>query len=351
MCRSYIGIGCEMLNKVICVVGMGSTGASAVVDYIKEFDDYAEFDVEFRVIMDPDGIMDLENALVKNWNYLNVDIAIKRFKRLINVLAKNSGKFSKVGLNYNELISPEFEMLSNEYVENLLDFRYDGGHWHGVDYEQNLNYIDTIINKFKRKLEYRNTHVVEYFACPEKKFGEVTQKYIGDLTKSCSKHTGKNNLIIDQGCSAWDLERCLSYFDNAKAIVVDRDPRDIFVESINIGWSIGRECEKPGGVEKFIKFHEKARQRFEKQNFDNENIMVLNFEDLILNYENTCETIRQFIGEEHSNHVHPLKFLNPSISKKNVGLWEKYKNQNDIDKIFKSLKKYCYNKEKLELYK
>jgi|APSaa5957512535_1039671.scaffolds.fasta_scaffold164768_2 hypothetical protein len=36
------------------------------------------------------------------------------------------------------------------------------------------------------------------------------------------------------------------------------------------------------------------------------------------------------------------EYVNPKISKKNIGLWKSYKNQDEINLTYSELKQYCY---------
>ena len=45
-----------MKNKILSVAGYGSTGSSAVVNLLEEFDNCNVMGGEFRIIQDPDGI-------------------------------------------------------------------------------------------------------------------------------------------------------------------------------------------------------------------------------------------------------------------------------------------------------
>ena len=73
------------------------------------------------------------------------------------------------------------------------------------------------------------------------------------------------------------------------------------------------------------------------------NVLKLNFEDLVCNYDKSVEKIANFLGE---NIVHKYKNRyfdsNSKRSKSNVGLWKNHTNQLVMEKISKELKDYCY---------
>ena len=69
--------------KCVIIGGFGMSGSSAVIDIINEVETCQVVDTELRLLVDPDGILSLENALVHSWTPYQSDLAIKRFKRLI----------------------------------------------------------------------------------------------------------------------------------------------------------------------------------------------------------------------------------------------------------------------------
>ena len=80
---------------------------------------------------DPNGILDLEAALVDNWEMIRSDIAIKDFLLFANILNRSHIKLFRSGGNYNDINlsidTPEdykrLELLAVEYGESLYNWR------------------------------------------------------------------------------------------------------------------------------------------------------------------------------------------------------------------------------------
>ena len=68
------------MKKIACV-GYHATGAGVIDDLFREFDNVAQgmYEVETRLLQDPDGISDLEYNLVENPHRLNSGYALKRY--------------------------------------------------------------------------------------------------------------------------------------------------------------------------------------------------------------------------------------------------------------------------------
>ena len=74
---------------------------------------------------------------------------------------------------------------------------------------------------------------------------------------------------------------------------------------------------------------------------DDHRVLRINFEDLILKYYETRKEVFNFLDIDESDHVNKFQYFDPNISIKNIGIWKKHKNQDDMKKIYIELTKYC----------
>ena len=74
--------------KVIVTIGTGNSGCSAVHDFITDNTKYISpfYGHEFRVIDDPDGLINLYHNFYKNLSINNYSNSIMRFKNYIDNL-------------------------------------------------------------------------------------------------------------------------------------------------------------------------------------------------------------------------------------------------------------------------
>ena len=121
-----------------------------------------------------------------------------------------------------------------------------------------------------------------------------------------------------------------------KVIVVDRDPRDLYILQ-KLYWKDNVfPTDTPSS---FIKWFRGTR----KNKTINENVLYLNFEDLICNYELTLKKIAAFLQIDLSNHTQKFAFFNPKVSIHNTRLWINQKDlSSDIEIIEQELQEYCY---------
>ena len=91
------------------VSGFFTSGSSAMVDLLKEFRGFYESNAEIRFIKDPYGIVQMENALINQWEFINSSAAISDFLELCEKGCRNGkGLFSPAGFNLKKTISKDF---------------------------------------------------------------------------------------------------------------------------------------------------------------------------------------------------------------------------------------------------
>ena len=154
------------------------------------------------------------------------------------------------------------------------------------------------------------------------------------------EYTG--DLLIDMAFLPHNLKRLHRYgLSDLKAIVVDRDLRDVFSYINHNKMILKRRPQIPMNIDDFIKFWLSLRQ---SEVIVNENVLRLRFEDLVYNYEKTIRLIESFLEISDKTHTNRLKYFNPETAKNNTQLFRApFVNQEHIDQITKELDAYIYD--------
>ena len=338
------------MKKVITCTGYYCTGSSAITDLFSEFDNVScKGEVEMRFVYDPYGISDLEYNIIDNPNRHNTDNAIKKFLYIMKF-------WSRVGpiKRYEKHFNNKLMFLTYQYVKELVTFKYTGS-WHYDIYERGrIFYIfDRLFYKIKQLLnrlfncKFQGRGLISKnansYLCNinEKGFIEATKKYTRNLINEYDKED-KEFIMMDQVVPSSNIERYIRYFDDIKVVVVDRDPRDVFLfEMLKLRGTI-----VPHDVKQFCEWYKWTRSLDKNKNScTNKNIKYIYFEDLIYHYDETVESLIDFVGLDKNNHVNKFKYFKPEISKKNTRLWEQNSIYNeDIKYIEKELSIFLYNK-------
>lgn len=347
--------------KIITCTGYGNSGSSAGTDFLKEFDSISvpcnNFECTF--LHETDGIADLAYALEGEAHRLKADLAVKRFLNLISRLNNKYG--------YRLYFKNTFEPIMTEYIEELVSCTWKGG-WHRAYEEENLSLKENARRDFSvmyfEEMHKRNLHnekkqtlyepdnwqrqylpyVTQYYTNTKKIFVPITKKYLYKLLAQLP-YGDSEYLALDQLLPPISHRLYSRYFDWIKTIIIDRDPRDLYIAS-KFFW--GSRYIPLDNIDTFIAWFKATRN--ERLTDTSENVIYIQLEDLIYDYENTKNKIIQCIGISSEKHQTPLKFFNPEKSCVNTRLWTKYNFYNDdIKKIEKELAPFCFDYSKYSL--
>ena len=114
-----------------------------------------------------------------------------------------------------------------KYINSLVDFTYLGD---SAVHRYNLTSFWSFIARIKSRLGKTNA-IKTYFSRPGKDFFiNKTQIFIDNLFINylCKDVT----IVLDQSISPVNIENTIKYFRSSKIIVVDRDPRDVYIDLV-----------------------------------------------------------------------------------------------------------------------
>jgi len=334
-----------MKSNIISVAGYGSTGSSAVVNYLEEFDECNVMGGEFRIIQDPDGLEDLCYNLSNSWGWNRSDAFIRRFVKYTNVVGRKISVF-KYGEHLNKAFNFNFFKYRDEFLNGIIDTKWNG-HWFYHDYHER-NIFQVVFENIKRSLSWHFGMSKEwlrkvtkksetYFVRPDIDIYKHARLFLEKLFSEYDLNS--EYLIFDQMILAYHMDKFKLLIPSLKQIVVDRDPRDVYLDAKNYN-----AYPITDDIDTFISFYESSRAVKEITNDDyNLNIQ---FEDLIYNYDETTSKIREFLNIKNDNQERKYSIFKPDMSIKNTQTWlneSDPKILNDIKIIEKKLNKFCYD--------
>ena len=310
--------------RLLTVASYYGSGSSAVTDYISEFDCVKSLtSYEFRFAQDPDGLSELEYNLVENFNRHNSGHALKRYKKLVNYYSDHI-----LAKRYERFFDNKWKTISYEYIEELTDFVYpglwqydfyDNGFWYEFWHKLPDRVLHRTIWRHKPDKHFFFGKGETYASHPsEEKFLECTRRYTSKLMKAANKEE-MPIMLVDQLLPSTNIERHMRYFENIKAFVVERDPRDIFL----LAKYVWHDTVVPTDAELFCKWFLYTRSMRFVEEWDTDKIMLIHFEDLVYKYDETTKRIKEWIGLDEKNHTTPKQFFNPDVSINNTRLWTK----------------------------
>lgn len=349
------------MRRIISCAGFGNSGSSIITDFFQEFScikNVGGSSFEFLLLHEPDGIMDLEKALVEG-NRLKTDVAIKRFLRLIHLLNDRNPS----GPNYKDYFNNKFLFYSEEYLKDLGVIEWKYGWWHRIFEGESINKFKRLVLQTRFKKIYKKTSAriyetdnwepsytlftTEYYCkISKEEFVLKTKKYLNNLLNELDSES--EYIFFDQLFPSNCDSDYLSFFDDIKVILVNRDPRDLYFLN-KVFWGSGYLPTE--NVDLFINWYRKTRQNINL----GENILIVNFEDMIFKHDETKLKISNFVGISLENHDMPRTRLFIDKSQTNTKVYSRYilddleyekKIKLDLRQIEKELDDYIYDFDK-----
>ena len=321
------------------IMGSGESGSGAIFDYLKSRPDIINpLNKEFRLVQDPGGLVDLHSSIVFGFHVNRASNAIKRFKKLCEQCGRsNSGVYRrrftyKYGLNYASYIENYFNKV-DKFIERITHVSYPGmPSCERLD----LNKLETLKYDYKltkaKKINTKPEVGNMILPVQEKIFLKETELFLDELF-SVNRNSQNKHVIVDQGGSLWAPLSTTKYYGERKAVVVTRDPRDIFSEFQYYGQAY------PGSdVEIFCNWYAGAFSNINKTEWDNDIVMHIRFEDFIRNFDVEVKKVNN-----HLNLSENVSYkFNPDNSKKNIGKFKKVLRLEDVKYIEKKLENYLH---------
>lgn len=317
---------------ILSVCGYNCSGSSALIHLLKEYEETKIIDFECMILDLPDGIKDLDYAFHAGGGYFREDRAMKRFQKMIHnhrYVQKASNK--------------KADNVTNQYIDELTAVCWRGRSIYDYVYcdkvEKMFWFLRRLVEKriysmTKRRVGFTNRDM--RMVDSKRDFYCITKGYMDRMIEAFGGEVDKIN-VMDQLMPPVDTESYFKYVNNGKAIIVDRDPRDMY---LNLHMGVDCNCV-PISAHKFVEYH---RQWWKDKEVckNSEDILYIQFEDLIYCYEETISKIEMFLGITEHNHKRDI--FRPERSINNTQIFRRVKGyEDDIKYIEQELKDFLYS--------
>lgn len=332
----------------VSTCGFGSTGSSAVNDYLMECDNTVGFDaVEFTISTMVDGLEDLEYHLMKQNTRLSSSIyAIQRFRKAMYAKAREWASCTQISEN-------DVYIITDKFIDSITQLKFVGFS-PKID-KKHSEFIrryfgeSIVLHRLIPKMEEKGLIKSNFDFYPldevcasikPKKFYELSQRFIRTILHKMGYYWDDSQyLVMDQAFAGNDPAKSFPFYKDSYAIVVDRDPRDLYIFAKKFLLHRGRFMPTDT-VENFIIYYRMLRedQPYKKEN---SRILFIQFEDMVYNYDETSKKIDEFL--KLSNNRRKTIFV-PEMSAANTNLVRKFPEfRDDICLIEKNLPEYLFD--------
>lgn len=331
---------------IIDLSGYSFSGKSAYYDLLSGCQNICSFGIEseFDLIRSQGGLLDLYHALCISWSPIRSSEAIRRFRRLIHYFGGQRNlrdRLFRYGPHYDSIIKG-FTRKSENFIKSLILAEWES-EWPFADLDE--SHLLTIFRKNIRRLGLSKNEAVYLSSFSEAKFTELCVSYIRELFED-SYDSNTQGLLLNNCFEPFDPLLSMKFFPEARAIVVDRDPRDIYISASNgrivNGVDVGGAVIG-GGVETFIDRFLTYRNNVSVSS--SPKLMRANFENLIVKNADEIEKLSSFLAPLKIDWSFARSNFNLEKSSKNIRQWlhpNHRKYQNDIKLIEDRLSSYCY---------
>lgn len=324
---------------IIGSCGYGATGSSVLTDLLTEYDGIQVFDnFEFTISYRVDGIEDLEYHLMKQYaKNSSGDYAIKRFLDI--------SKSYKTPFINKPCDGETFYRLSKKFIDEITQTTYKG-----MDTFDVLNgnilrnifalaskkiFMPKLIEKITKKTSYVWPARTMYYSVEPSNFYEAAREYTSNIIESMGGNLNEK-VVLDQPFEGNAPEQSFPFFEDPFAVVIDRDPRDLYLA--------GKYTKDPNfkftpkdDVKKFIVYYKMMRKR----RSIHKNVLNLNFEDFIYEYDRTVQKVEAFLSL--GEHIRKKEVFEPSKSINNTQLIRLHpEDKKDIQEIENELPEFLY---------
>ena len=340
-----------MSKKIIDICGIGHSGKTIVNQILQHNKDIHVHTplFEFNLLRVYGGLINLKSNLVNNFSPNRSDMAIAQFRHLINTISPSArisdvkSLFNSNGWNYNDMLGCDFEKISNEYIDSLIDLESKSIWPYPEIYKSKFNRFCKRVGFRLFKYEHKNKLIFS----SANDFKQKTQSYLEKILFNNEKDIVCTNNMFEP----YNPGKYFDFFDDPFLIIVWRDPRDIYVSTKkgNDGYVPDFEAKN------FIDSHHKSFTLSDNINHfilrkkillskcdfrDSKRVFNIKFEDIIYNFEESIKKLTQFLNIEFGDTNYLKKAINIEKSKSNIGLWKKYNNHYEMDLIKEELSDY-----------
>lgn len=337
----------------LSVTGYYGSGSSAIVDFLNGYRTCAiasPTDIyEHTPFYMPGGLFDLAGLLLSPYvSPYTSDKAINAFiacaKRLNN---NNFGWFG----SYKHYYGDEYMNMVDKFVRKIAveRDRNNASHVKSVKFSP-IKVLLQIAAKvvYNRKVhKWGRNYVYDkepgFFSLPtEEEFYEAAKEYTLHYMKMCSVGDSVNifdHLIWPQQSKVVDR----LFPDNFKVIIVDRDPRDVFLLNKYFWFKPPVSTAPPFfPTEEPLFIDEWRRTVVLKKNTNN--VLHVQFENFVYNFNEEKARIEAFLGLDSTDYDYTKSLFDPSKSIENTQIF-RFSPQwdNEVAVISKSLSEYLYD--------
>lgn len=316
--------------KSVAVTGYFATGSGAVYNLLQEYstiDDGGLSEFEHIFLYDINGVFETVDRIMHGNSLYNSNAAINLFRKEMKRL--NEIDYNWFG-GYKYRCGNRFMEIIEEFIADITEYHIQRD-WYGnfecrkISLERIIKDLGAVFLKHRRIDHNFGTKIImdkenrwEFSFASEEKLKYAVRKlvngYLDSMYSSSDKIIALNHMLSPQ-----DAFRVPGYMpEDFKLIIVDRDIRDLYI--YNKYTDVWGGNAFPTEIDEFIRFMKSYRGT--EKTIECDQILRIQFEDLIYDYEATVRRVEEFVGLSPDNHIKRKKYFVPEKSIKNTQIFQ-----------------------------
>lgn len=299
--------------ELFFICGTGRCGTTVLKRILSKHQKVFAFPFESRFIIDPDGVVDLYESLLRSWSPYMVDTKIKRFEVLMMRLYKTS-VINLAWLAVSRILNRNKAYLESPPYARMSFRRYN------INIMKHLKELESKLSVYKYNGSWvGNTQVT---LMPSIKFSPPVARAL--LASSLREFIEKivDPILLKRNATHWcedspfsilHAESILEILPQSKFIHVYRDPRDVIASYKQQPWA-------PRDIVLLVEFYKSIIQKiFEViENMPENSLMEVPFERLLKHPKEEILKIKEFIGLQPGNSLFQI-----DLKKSHSGRWKR----------------------------
>lgn len=321
----------------IFIGGTGRSGTSIVYQSLGYHEAIHSFPKELRFLVDPDGLMNLLNALTVNYSPVQAREAMFRFERLMRVYLTVPQRAPYLGFDLANWLGSEYYWRRlDQFCSELTQLEFIGTAWQvEPDHEGRLVTLARRLQEhrqgfqghpvvpFRLTLPRNKLKAVKYFP-DRKQLVNLAAKFVDDLFCYAALENGKQSWCEKTPHNILHIGFLRELFPESVIIHIKRDPRGVVHSMAKQSWK-----RAPNGIQNacltlksiYDRLLDLDGEIYRKGN----NYLELKIEDIAASPRTELERIAIFSGVE-GNFSKDL----PDISLERVNSWQKAMSKDEI---------------------
>jgi hypothetical protein len=296
--------------KILLIGGTGRSGTNITKEVLAMHSRVFALPFEYRLTIDPDGLVDFYNSFSSTWSPYLADRKIKRLEKFLLSLDKG-GKKKSVGSYSGWKLGnffPRYRMHVKNLFNSLVDFRYSAI-WVGSGEKEPMVYAEP---KGKEEL------------------AAILGQFLEGLVRDCLAKNKRDIFVEDNTWNILFAKELLELLPNAKLLHIYRDPRDVVASLTKQRWAPTKVSEAAQWYDGVMSKWQQVKKTLPRKRF-----LELSLEEMVARPNSTLRRICKFAEIDFQD-----KLLTIDLTKANSGRWKTDINKDELGAARPFIKKW-----------